>query len=237
MNLKVACLAVLLLALSAIPCWAQGWTYDNGPINGTTDAWDINFGYMVSDSFDSEGTNVTALTFAVWEFPGDTMSSVQWSITSSPFGVPPNARGSSVTYGSGTASGNNLTDKFISTNQFGYDIDLISATISAGGLISGSLYWLNLSNAAVPSGEPVFWDENSGTGCDSPGCPSHAYQNTVGTIASEAFTIGGCEGCGCLSDKSGCTLGQGGAPEPGSIVLFGSGVLCLAGLLRRRLNL
>ena len=236
MNLKVACLAVLLLALSAIPCWAQGWTYDNGPINGTTDAWDINFGYIVSDSFNSEGTNVTALTFAVWEFPGDTMSSVQWSITSSPFGVPPNARGSSVTYGSGTASGNNLTDKFISTNQFGYDIDLISATISAGGLISGSLYWLNLQTRPSPA-------ETRSSGMRTAewlrwhGCPSHAYQNTVGTIASEAFTIGGCEGCGCLSDKSGCTLGQGGAPEPSSIVLFGSGVLCLAGFLRRKLNL
>ena len=25
--------------------------YDNGPINGNTDAWDINFGFIVSDSF------------------------------------------------------------------------------------------------------------------------------------------------------------------------------------------
>ena len=25
--------------------------YENGPVNGTTDAWTINFGYVVSDSF------------------------------------------------------------------------------------------------------------------------------------------------------------------------------------------
>ena len=25
--------------------------YDNGPINGNTDAWTINFGYITSDSF------------------------------------------------------------------------------------------------------------------------------------------------------------------------------------------
>ncbi len=31
-------------------------------------------------------------------------------------------------YGSGTVSGSNLTDSFISTNQYGYDIDEISAS-------------------------------------------------------------------------------------------------------------
>ncbi len=35
--------------------------YENGPVNGTTDAWEINFGYVVSDSFPQEHTS-TALT-------------------------------------------------------------------------------------------------------------------------------------------------------------------------------
>ena len=53
------------------------------------------------------------------------------------------------------------------------------------GTFSGSLnagtYWLNLSNAVVNDGDPVYWDENSGQ--------SSASQNTVGSIPSEAFTL------------------------------------------------
>ena len=48
------------------------------------------------------------------------MSSVDWSITIGENG--------GTVFGSGTASGANLTDKFISTNQFGYDIDTITVT-------------------------------------------------------------------------------------------------------------
>ena len=50
-----------------------------------------------------------------WESPGDTLTSVDWSITSQENG--------GTVLGSGTASGANLTDTFISTNQYGYDID------------------------------------------------------------------------------------------------------------------
>ena len=77
MKLRIASLAILCLALAAIPAWAQ---YDNGPINGTTDAWTINFGYIVSDTF-TAGSNTTGFQFGTWEFPGDTLSSVDWSIT------------------------------------------------------------------------------------------------------------------------------------------------------------
>ncbi len=213
MKLRIALLATLCLALASVPAWAQNWSYDNGPINGTTDAWTINFGYIVSDSYIASGSSVTNFSFGVWEFPGDTMSSVDWSITG--------GENSGTMFGSGTASGANLTDTFISTNQFGYDIDKISVTGLNVPELSGVTYWLNLQNAAVPSGDPVFWDENSGVGCGGTGCPSSASESAVGTIASEAFTIGG---------------GSGGTtPEPSSIMLFGSGILGLAGVLRRKL--
>jgi len=206
--MRIAFLTILCLALAAIPAMAQ---YDNGPINGTTDAWTINFGYIVSDTF-TAGSSFSGFQFGVWEFPGDVLSSVDWSVTT--------GENSGTTLGSGTASGANLTDKFISTNQFGYNIDVISVTGSVNGLTSGSTYWLNLQNAAVPSGDPVFWDENSGAGCKGGGCPSQASESSVGTIASEAFTISG---------------GSGTTPEPSSIMLFGSGILGLAGVLRRKL--
>src|SRR5271167_2692907 len=35
-----------------------GVLYENGPVNGTTDAWTINFGYIVSDTFVPNGSPV-----------------------------------------------------------------------------------------------------------------------------------------------------------------------------------
>ncbi len=163
--------------------------YENGPVNGTTDAWTINFGYVVSDSFVPSGSPVNGFDIWVWEYPGDVMTSADWSITSAPNG--------GTVYGSGTVSGSSLTDTFISTNQYGYNIDKISASGLNVSLSSGTV-WLNLQNASVPSGDPVYWDENSGAGCNSPGCPSQAYESAAGTIPSEAFDITGSGGNGCF---------------------------------------
>jgi len=211
LRLRIASLAILCLALAAIPAMAQ---YDNGPINGTTDAWTINFGYVVSDTYTAESSTLSGFSFGVWEFPGDTMTSVQWSVTS--------GENSGTVYGSGVAGGSTLIDEFISTNQYGYNIDLITVSDLNVITTNGTTYWLNLQNAAVPSGDPVYWDENSGQGCHGAGCPSKASESALGTIPSEAFAINAC--CGMT-------------PEPGSILLFGSGVLGLTGLLRRKLNL
>ncbi len=207
MKLPIILLPILCLAMFAIPVWAD--TYDNGPINGTTDAWAINFGYVVSDTFTlPSATTVTSGSFGAWEFPGDTMQTVDYTITSTENGT-------------GVGLTVNVTDKFISTNQYGYNIDLIS--FNTGGVpLSAGTYWLNLYNATAPSGDPVFWDENSGGGCHGSGCPSQASESAIGTIPSEAFTIG----------ASCCGL----SPEPSSVLLFGSGVLAVAGLLRHKLN-
>src|ERR1039457_1539142 len=111
MKFHIALLAILCLALAAVPAAAQNILYNNGPINGTTDAWTINFGYIVSDSFNlSSYATVTGFDFGVWEFPGDVLSSVDWSITASENG--------GTVYGSGTASGTQITDTFISSNQY-----------------------------------------------------------------------------------------------------------------------
>lgn len=44
-------LSLLVLCLAAVPAVAQGTIYDNGPIDRTTDAWTINFGFVVSGTF------------------------------------------------------------------------------------------------------------------------------------------------------------------------------------------
>jgi len=203
LKLRIASLTILCLALVAIPAVAD---ISNGNINGTTDAWTINFGYVVSDSYVSDGSSVTGFMIGVWLFPGDTVTSLDWSISSAEFG--------GTIFGSGTASGANISDSYISANQYGYNVDKITVTGLNVAEVNGVTYWLNLANASVASGDPVYWDENSG--------PASASESALGTIPSEAYTIN-------TGSSSGTT------PEPSSIMLFGSGILGLAGLLRRKL--
>jgi PEP-CTERM motif-containing protein len=206
--------ALICLTLAAVPASANLW--DNGPINGTINAWTINYGYVVSDSFTliAATNQITSFSFGAWVQSGDTVSSVDWSITSQPNQGTP--------IDSGTASG--LQNQWQSTNA-GYDILKVTATGFNFNLGQG-VYYLNLTNATTPQGNAVYWDENDGVGCggsDGNGlnCISTAYSAGIGAIPSESFTIQG--------------SGSGGnAPEPSSLLMFGSGVMGLGGLLRRR---
>jgi PEP-CTERM motif len=220
MKERLAVLVVLLagLAFFSLPALAQQTVYDNGPINGTTDAWTINSGFEASNRFsccrdDGPGSaTITGLQFGAWLFPGDVVESVEVSITSSEFG--------GTTYFDGVVS---LTQSGCSANQFGFNVCTESGNFAGPALAAGN-YWLNLSNAVVNDGDPVYWDENSGVGCQSPGCPSIASENEVGTIPSEAFTL--------LGNPS--TSGGGSVPEPGSALLLGSGIVAVVGWVRRK---
>jgi len=144
--------------------------YSNGPINGTTDAWTINSGFVVADSFIVSNSAASGLSFGAWLFPGDVLQSVQVTITSAPFG--------------GTIYSNqvvNITQNDCWSNQYGFNVCTETSTSFAGVNLAAGTYWLNLANAVVNTGDPVYWDENSG--------PSLAETNTVGTIPSEAFSV------------------------------------------------
>ena len=158
--------------------------------------------------------------FWVWAYPGDGIGSLDWSVGMSAYGADK---------GGGTATagvdhgGGLLSSQFVSSNAYGYDIDLITVTgLAVSGLNPSLTYWLTLQNATDPNHptDPFYWDENYGVGCTSPGCPSLAYDSSYGTVPSEAFNI---------SDTNGATT-----PEPSSFALLGSGVLGVAGVLRRR---
>lgn len=212
MKMRIACfspLTILCLLLAVVSAKADSVLYNNGPYDDDTDAWAINGGLVVSDTFTLTGqSTITGFHFNTWMFPSDVLISAEFSITSNEFG--------GTTYFDQTL---NFTQTECVMNAFGFDACLESTSFSGPTLNAGT-YWLNLQNATVANGDPVYWDENSGEGCSSPGCPSLASESSVGTIPSESFTLFG----------NGTT---GSSPEPGTIVLFGSGLVGLATMLRR----
>ena len=201
MRLRLVFLSMLVLCLAAIPAVTQDDLYDNGPTNGTSDAWRINFG-STSNSFAlASDATLTELNFAAWLFPGDVLEFVVVSITSSEFG--------GTTFFDGMV---NFTQSGCMENQFGWNVCNEAGSLGTLNLSAGT-YWLNLESASAGNEDPVYWDENSG--------PSSASVDTIGTVPSESFTL--------LGTRGGTT------PEPGSLLLFGTGMFGLAAVLREKL--
>jgi hypothetical protein len=211
MKIRLMLIASMFAMMAvALPARA-GVLYENGPINGETDAWTINFGFVMSDSiYISTGqSTINGVQFGAWLFAGDTLESVEVSFTSEPFG--------GTTYFDQVV---NFTASNCFLNSFGYDVCTETGSFHGPTLTNGT-YWLNLQNAVANNGDPVYWDENSGIGCHSLGCPSESGNGT-GTDPSEAFSILG-------------TPENGTTPEPASLALFASGVVGVGAVVRRKL--
>ncbi|MGA2905922.1 MAG: hypothetical protein ABSD98_19015 [Candidatus Korobacteraceae bacterium] len=175
--------------------------YSDGGASAWVDAWTINNGYIVSDTFGiaSSGLTVTGFCFFAWVSPlTDVPNTVDWSITSQENG--------GTYYGDGTAP---LTcalyctaGQIIGPPQFppppgrncGLGLADVYACTALGlnvPLFAGT-FWFNLQNATTtPGGGVVYWDQNSGVGCAGPQCPSSASENTVGIIPAESFVLYG----------------------------------------------
>jgi PEP-CTERM motif len=216
MRIVLLSLMALCLILAAVPAMAQyncpANCYDNGPVNGQVDAWTINNGFAVSDSFHlANETEIQNISFWAWVEPGDTATSVEVAIGTTPFNNDLLDE-----------TGVGLTQSDCFTNNFGFDVCHESGNLTSFVQPGAGNYWLTLENASTVDSGALYWDENSGVGCTSPGCPSVAQENTLGSIPSEAFTVSGVPSPGTT-------------PEPGSIILLGSGILGLSVVLRRKL--
>jgi hypothetical protein len=137
MNSRNYLLALLATALLiALPAGAQV-LHENGPINGQTDAWTINLGFSVNDSFTISTGNSTigGLSFGAWLFSGDILQSADVFLSSEPAG--------------GTVYFNqqvNFTQSGCFVNSYGFDVCTETASFN-GPTLSNGTYWLTLQNA------------------------------------------------------------------------------------------
>jgi hypothetical protein len=206
---KTPILLAALVALGMARAASASVLYNNGPVNGQLDAFTVNFGFIVSDSFVlGSNSTVTGVDFATWNFPGDTLQSIDWSITSGING--------GTTYASGTA---NPSNNFLFTNNFGYN--MYGNSFSTGSqVLSAGTYYLNLQNASVASGDPVYWDENNG--------PSSAFDSGIGNLAN--FDLPNTTG----SETFDIVGSSSAVPEPSSLAALAIGLGLVGFLIYRR---
>ena len=216
-------LTILCLALTA----SAGTTfYNDGAIDGNDNGFFItgpSFPNIagsfqdISNGFVSAASgNANTLEFGEWIANGITPSSIGYELGTSAFGTD---------LGSGTVALNASNSHFLFANGFGYDIYDVTIGITPAALAAGNTYWVSLSNAtdAGNSGTEAWDLPNGGSGGPAT-CNFRQGGTNFGDcgLGGEAFTLSGC--CGPV-------------PEPSSIMLFGSGILGLVGVLRRKLNI
>ena len=172
--MKKSALCLCLFALAALPA-AATQLYTNGPVNGNLSAWAINFSSATEDSFTlTQASWLSSATFYVWEFPGDTMSSVDWGIDTVP-----------TSYANPTTATTTQTFLF---NNGSFDID--KETIALSGAFAPGTYYFFLENAVVSNGDTTWWDINNGPSTAYLDCCNVADSLFPGTN-SNAFAIDG----------------------------------------------
>jgi hypothetical protein len=189
------CLAAAMASLNA----SADTLYNDGPTSNDIPGSIINYGGADADSFTlAWNSTVTSADFNIWLQIGDLPYTVDYAITTAPFGGTTEASGA--VYPSAT---------YVELNGYGYEVFNESFSIPSLPLSAGT-YWLELDNAQTYRSGLEFWEGSDG--------PSSAFQQGGGAIGPEYFEISGL------------------TPEPSSFLLLGSGLLGLAGLLKRKLT-
>lgn len=215
--ISVLPLVVLLFVAGVSPAAATTVLFDNGPYNGTVDAWTIN-GYVVSNGFTTSGGTATGANFVLWVPMGSSLTSVDWAFGSVPGGTQ---------YASGTASPILVSYLGIYNGEFGkYSYMSYGISFPDLALAAGTTYWFSLYNAVDPRQNGIFWDQNDG--------PAMAWESDLGYLAGSGYACSGA----CSYSEAFQITGAGGSPipEPDSFALMGLGLVGVAGLLRRRVS-
>jgi hypothetical protein len=223
--------AVLIFLALSVAVRAGTVLYSDGPINGELEGSLISAygGNNVPDSLAntftlSSNATLTGVTFGLWLYPTFTATTLDWTIWNA---AGPGGGGSILDSGTGTLS--NVFVLANSTIPGGFDVYSSSFSLPSILLDAGT-YWLELNQ--VNSGALAYWDNNSG--------PSEAWANQWGneTVSNncggDPLLEAGLTTCGNSFQITGNVASP--VPEPGGLALAGSGLLLLAGAVRRRLH-
>jgi hypothetical protein len=156
-------------------------------LNGQTDAWTINYGFTVTDSFKlpfDSASSVSQVTFYAWVFPGDTLDSVDYSFDSTDGEPQVSVQ---------TAQGAALSQSLLGTNDDGFDVLKVTfypPDLGGWSPDPGS-YSITLENVVSVQGNPVFWDQGP-DGFDYPRPTDEgASENEIGFIYPQSFFLAG----------------------------------------------
>ena len=209
MKIRFLCLAGLMLA--AMAGQVQGaMVFSSGAINGTLGGRTISAtapdDVAVSNSFSlSSATTLTAATAGIWNRPGSTLTSVEWSIGTSKFGTDVASGMSSVSY------------TYIGQGLSYYDV--YEAAFSLNAVVSTGTYWLTLQHAVSTLNNDVYWDVNTST------ISATAYQKNAGyaefQVQGSSFAL--------FDDGDTNTV-----PEPASLAMWGLGAIGIVFARRKR---
>jgi hypothetical protein len=211
--MKLLTLSLILLCLAlAAPAFA-GVIYTDGPTDGTNGLWIDGpnpgpFNQSISDGFVATASGTAySLDFGLWVIAGTTPTTVSWWLGTTAFG-------SDISSGSTAQVGYTFL-----LNTRGYDVYDAHVAGLSGSLSAGGSYWLTLGNANNSGGDQLdAWDINNGP-------------------ANCQFAVGGVPQGGCGYGGEAFTINSSPTPEPGSMMMLGTGVLGLAGVIRRKINL
>ena len=207
MKMSIASLSLLTvccLMLAVAPAMADATLYSNGSYNGHTAAWAINAGNAVSDSFTVPSGSSI-----------EDLAIVYWVLTGNPVLTSVDMSIGSTSFGGTPQTLTSIFNGFLLNNG---TADVYEAVFAFTNIPWSGAGWLTLQNACTTAGcsfssDTVYWDENDG--------PSLAWDRfSDKKIGSESFTL------------TGTTTPT--TPEPSSLMLFGSGILGLAGILRKK---
>jgi hypothetical protein len=230
---KSQILAAMILglasAIAAVPASADSLLYSNiGPTSDATNSAvgfeiDTISGQIISDSFTlTSNSTLTSLNFDALVAEGYSLTSVEWSIGTSP--------GDS-TDGTGTVTGTGLVSQgTITSGLYGAVDERYEFTLPDILLASGT-YYLTLQNAVTSNNSFAGWDISNGL--------SSAYvsysEGSINWSGGSYDSLIDSEYTGTNSETFNIDGNSTITPEPSSFLLLGSGLAGLAGLNKRKL--